>query len=185
MPVLPLEPFVHPDDLLSVDPAIPLAGEWWVLHTRPRAEKSLARRLLHQDVSFFLPLQSSRHRSGAKGVSAHLPLFPSYIFLHGDGSARLKALETNLVAYCLPVPNQDRLVEDLVRVYRLMSGEATILPEDRLEPGTPVEIITGPFTGMKGKLLRRGNQLRFLVEVEFLKRGVSIEVDRRMFRTLA
>src|SRR5262249_43471458 len=57
MPLLPLEPFVFPDDLLDQ----PLTGDatlgsWWVLHTRPRAEKSLARRLLRASTPFFLPL---------------------------------------------------------------------------------------------------------------------------------
>src|SRR5438552_12553615 len=65
MPLLPLEPFVFPDDLLEQPAAASEeSGRWWVLHTKPRAEKSLARRLLRSTTPFFLPLckRQWRHR---------------------------------------------------------------------------------------------------------------------------
>ena len=58
MPLLPLEPFLFPDDLLSGELGqgpVEGPGCWWVLHTRPRAEKSLARSLLRRNHPFFLP----------------------------------------------------------------------------------------------------------------------------------
>src|SRR5262249_38240117 len=56
MPLLGLEPFIYPECLL--DSACPSTGpeKWWALHTRPRAEKSLARRFLDHGVPFFLPV---------------------------------------------------------------------------------------------------------------------------------
>jgi hypothetical protein len=45
MPLLPLEPYLYPVDLLAQ--ADFEEGLWWVVHTRPRAEKALARRLVH------------------------------------------------------------------------------------------------------------------------------------------
>jgi hypothetical protein len=48
-----------------------------------------------------------------------------------------------------------------------------------------VEIVAGPLAGLEGRLLRRGKGLRFTVEVRMLKQGVSVEVERWMFRPLA
>src|SRR5262249_38263255 len=57
MPLLPLEPYLFPDDLLNQAPEGPeAAGRWWVLHTRPRCEKALSRKLLGGKLPFFLPL---------------------------------------------------------------------------------------------------------------------------------
>jgi transcriptional antiterminator RfaH len=67
----------------------------------------------------------------------------------------------------------------------MITSGAPITPEDRLEPGDPVEIIKGPFAGMEGKLIRRGKNLRFLVEIQFLRRAVSAEVESWMVRPLA
>src|ERR1700736_5805449 len=104
MPLLPLEPFVYPNGLFD-HPAgsAEETGRWWVLHTRPRAEKALARRLLGRNLPFFLPLYNKEWRSGGRSLCAYHPLFAGYLFLYGDGQQRLHALETNLVARVLPV----------------------------------------------------------------------------------
>ena len=59
MPILPAEPDRYPADLFSGDPA---GGEcaWWVLHTKPRQEKSLARHLQAAGVGYFLPAVARR-----------------------------------------------------------------------------------------------------------------------------
>src|SRR5689334_5793404 len=136
MPLLPLEPFVSPPTLFVDGP--PGAGDsrrWWVLHTRPRAEKSLARRCLRRGVSFFLPLHKRQWRSRGRLLCSHVPLFPGYLFLHDDEGGRVAALETNLVARCLPVEDQAQLYADLDRVHRLIVAEAPLTPEERLQPG--------------------------------------------------
>jgi transcriptional antiterminator RfaH len=179
MPLLPLEPFIFPDDLLREPPSAD-AGRWWVLHTRPRAEKSLVRGLFRRHVPFFLPLSKRQWRNRGRLHSSHLPLFPGYVFLQGDGQSVFRTLETNLVARILEVPDQEQLHADLARIYCLIAAGAPLAPEDRLQPGAIVEIIRGPFTGLEGKILRRGKQLKFIVEVQFLQRGVSVEIESWM-----
>jgi transcriptional antiterminator RfaH len=183
MPLLPLEPFVFPDDLLTGSPLPENDAEcWWVLHTRPRAEKALARLVLGHKLAFFLPLYKRQWRSRGRMLSSHLPLFPGYLFLRGDSQARLRALETNLVANCLPVGDQLRLATDLKNVFTLMSSGSALSPEDRLQPGQHVEIVSGPLAGVEGKIIRRGKNLTFFVEVQFLQQGVSVEIESWMFR---
>jgi transcriptional antiterminator RfaH len=185
MPLLPLEPFVSPQTLFAGDaPEAAGAARWWVLHTRPRAEKSLARRVLQRGLSFFLPLHKRQWRSRGRLLSSYVPLFPGYVFLHADAAGRQAALETNLVARCLEVADQPGLYADLRRVHRLIVSDAPLTPEERLGPGSPVEIITGPFAGLQGKVLRRGGQLKLLVEVQFLQRGVSVEIENWMLQPL-
>jgi transcriptional antiterminator RfaH len=179
MPLLSLEPFIHPERVLD-HPADAAPGRWWVLHTRPRAEKTLARRLLDRDVPFFLPLYQRQWRNRGRQFRSYLPLFPGYVFLHGDDRQRLAALETNLVAQVLPAEDQSRLRADLRRVHQLITTGAPVTPEDRLEPGDPVAIVKGPFAGLEGTVLRRGKQLRFVVEVHLLRRAVSVEVESWM-----
>ena len=181
MPVLPLEPFVFPEDLFArpIDFAT-TPSRWWVLHTRPRAEKALARSLLQHNVCFFLPLFHRDRRVRGRVVTSHLPLFPGYVFLLGDQQARLQALTTNLVAHPLAVGDQPELHADLERVYSLMASGASVAPEERLPPGTPVEITAGPLSGLEGKVIRRGRRMKFVIEVHFLQRGASVEIDRWM-----
>jgi transcription antitermination factor NusG len=183
MPLLPLEPFVYPDDLfVHAARAIDDGQRWWVLHTRPRAEKSLARRLRKRELGFFLPLHHHQARRRGRQLSSYLPLFPGYVFLRGDAQARILALETNLVANTLVVPDQEQIFADLLRVHQMVLADVALTPEDRLQPGTPVEVVEGAFSGMRGKVIKRGKRLKFIVEVQFLQRGVSAEVEAWMIR---
>jgi transcription antitermination factor NusG len=184
VPLLKQEPFVSPADLLEAlePPAGP--GRWWALHTRPRAEKSLARKFLDRGVSFFLPVYEREWRNQGRQFRSFLPLFPGYVFLFAGDEGRVQALETNLVANVLPVDNQPRLHADLARVHRLITTGATLTPEERIEPGDPVTITFGPLAGLEGKVLGRGKHSKFFVEVQFLRRAVSVEIDSRMIESL-
>jgi transcription antitermination factor NusG len=184
MPLLPLEPFLFPDDLLSKSNCASPdgSGRWWVLHTRPRVEKSLARRLLRCQTPFFLPLWKRQWRNRGRLLCSYVPLFPGYVFLKADSHAVFKTMETNQVARVLSVEDQSQLQADLSRVYCLIATGAPLSPEERLEPGALVEITTGPLAGLEGKILRRGKQLKFFVEVQFLQRGVSVEIESWMIQ---
>jgi transcription antitermination factor NusG len=183
MPLLPPEAFVWPDDLLArPTPPVDTAARWWALHTRPRAEKTLARHFLGRELSFFLPLAKKRWRNRGRLFTSTSPLFPGYIFLWGDEEARVAALTTNQVAHCIRVEDQAQLHQDLARVHRLMVSGAPLTPEERIQPGDWVEITSGPLEGLQGKIIRGGKHLRFFVEVHFLQRGASVEIDAAMIR---
>ncbi len=183
MPLLPMETYVLPDDLLSdAAPEEMDAADWWVLHTKPRAEKSLARHFSARNLSFFLPLYQHQWRNRGRLFRAHLPLFPGYIFLSGDAETRLAALETNQIVRAIPVADARQLRSDLARIHRMMQGGMVLAPEEQLLPGTPVEIVAGPLAGMEGKIIQRGNQMRFFVEIHMLQRGVSVEIEGWMIR---
>lgn len=185
MPVLKKEHFFHPTDLFEADWNLAEQGlKWGVLHTRPRAEKAVARWLVNDGTPFFLPLFERRYRRQRRLIRSFLPLFPGYVFLLEREDELSPVLKTNHVVSRLHVPDQQRLHSDLYRVFQLIESEARIAPEDRLEPGMPAEIISGPMKGYRGTVLRRGAGLRFVVAVDFLQRGASVEVESTDIRPL-
>jgi transcriptional antiterminator RfaH len=183
MPLLPNETFVYPDDLLTL-PEPPAQEAWWVVHARPRAEKALARTLLGHQRPFFLPLYQKRWRKSGRLFNSYLPLFTGYLFVAGDEAVRGEVLATNQVVNVLRVPDQARLHSDLTRVYRLMEAGNCLIPEEGIEPGAAVVIVEGPLAGLEGTLLRRGNGHRLLVEVAFLGRAASVELDESLVRRI-
>ncbi len=185
MPLLPLEPFIYPPDLLTtLGQSAEETEHWWVLHTRPRAEKVLARKLLALRQDFFLPLYKKKLQIRGRSLTSYLPLFPSYVFMRGDENARLEALRTNQIIRVLPVPEGKRLRADLTSTYRLMECGAPVAPEDRLQPGMAVVLTSGPLSGLQGKIIRRNTHLRFVIEVDFIQQGASVEVEGWMLQPL-
>jgi transcriptional antiterminator RfaH len=178
MPVLAAETQWHPDNLFSEgDSPVPAGHVWWVLHVKPRQEKSIARELLKREVAFYLPLVTRRWRSRTRTMASHLPLFAGYVFSRCDRAGRLTALSTQRVVRCLEVDDQTRLWGDLQQINRLIRSGAAVTSEARLVPGTPVEIDSGPLMGMKGKIIRSASGRRFLVEVDFIGRGASVLLE--------
>jgi transcriptional antiterminator RfaH len=163
----------------------PGAESWWVLHTRPRAEKALARKLLALRQDFFLPLYRKQWQSRGRPLTSHVPLFPSYVFLRGDEAARLSALRTNQVVRVLPVPAGNQLGAELASIYKLMACGAPVAPEDRLQPGMAAVLTAGPLAGLQGKIVRRDGSMRFVIEVDFIQRGASVAVEGWMLQPIS
>ena len=172
MPLLPQEPSMFPDDLMA-NPAYSLDGaeRWWVLRTRPRAEKSLARRFFARKLPFYLPLAYQRWQAKGRIFKSFKPLFAGYVFLHGDAEVRLRALETNLVAQVLYVPDPDKLQTDLQRVHRIIASGSPLTSENGLQPGSWVAITQGPLAGLEGRILRRAKNLALPLKFDFCSKA--------------
>ncbi len=177
--------YVGPEQLFGPDPVVSHEGHRWsVLHTQSRCEKTLAQHLLKQNVSFFLPLYERSRRVQRRLVRTQLPLFPGYLFLHGDDDDRIAALATNKVANCLEVADQVRIAHDLAQIYEMITSGVPLSPEERLQPGMLAEITGGPLAGRRGTVVRRGSSARLVIEVDFLQSGASVEVEFSMVQPI-
>lgn len=184
MPVLKKEISLLPENLFTDDWVPDPDAAWWVIHTLPRAEKSLARQLCRQGVSFYLPLYERKSRKQRRAISSFLPLFPGYLFIVANEQQRAGVFQTNLVANCLEVQDQQRLRSDLRQIHGLVVSGKTLSPEQKLHPGSNAEITSGPLKGYRGKVVRAGSGMRFVIEVDFLQSGASVEVDIDSIRAL-
>ena len=97
MPILSAEPALYPASLFQMGQREHGERRWWVLHTKPRQEKSLARQLHDREGSFFLPLMPKRSLIRGKATDSFLPLFGGYLFLLGDANDMQFALQTRRV----------------------------------------------------------------------------------------
>lgn len=176
MPILQAEPDIYPEGLFSLPPDHS-DGRWWVLHTKPRQEKCLARSLHSTGLTYFLPTAARRCRIRNRVMTAHIPLFTGYVFLHGNRESRVAALTTNRIVRCLEVHDQERLWGDLRQVHRLLSSGFPVAPETTLVPGRPVSVINGPLAGVTGTIQRAASGNRFVVRVDFIQQGASVLID--------
>ncbi|MFG0331838.1 MAG: transcription termination/antitermination NusG family protein [Maioricimonas sp. JB049] len=182
MPVVDKEPHCWPVQLL--DDEQPAGGRWSVLHVLPRNEKVVARQLRRDSLRYFLPFHEKKKVYQRRTVRSQLPLFPGYVFVHGDEEAVHSWVSISQVIRCLQVDDQKDFETSIRRVYGLLNSGAPVTPESRLQPGMLAEIVGGPLTGYRGRVLRKGKNLRFVVEVDFLQQGASVEVDEAMIAAL-
>lgn len=188
MPILQSETYRYPDQLLNEGECRGLKDgperNWWVLQTKPRQEKSVARALLAKQVPFYLPIVKKDNFCRGRRTRSHIPLFSSYAFFFGDESERIAALETNRIAQMLSVTDQEEMWKDLRQIARLIEADAPLTLEARLGAGRRVRIKAGPLKGVEGTVLDRRSGARLLVSVRFLQAGASIEIEDYMLEPL-
>ena len=177
MPILREETILFPADLLDALPSEGSPRRWSVVYTKPRQEKALARQLLALQVPFYLPLVKKTLVSGGRKRTSHVPLFAGYVFLFSSEGERVRSLTTNRILRILPVEDQERLVLDLRQLRQLIVAEAPLTVESRLVPGDHVRVRQGAFAGIEGVVMTRRGTARLLVSIDFLQKGVSVEIE--------
>lgn len=190
MPILKYEPDLFPETLLTeeTEGAAPLlSGEakWWAVYTMSRHEKQLMRKLFARQIPYYSPLVARRFRSPNGRVRTTFePIFPNYVFLYADEMQRHIAMATKCISRCLVVPDPAELVRDLSRIRRLIASGAALTPETRIQPGDMVRVKSGPLKGVEGVVVRRENEVRLLVAVQYLQRGASVVLSDNSFEAI-
>lgn len=161
---------------------------WFAGRTRARAEKAVVRALEAAGFEAYLPL-IERERQWADRVKRVLfPLFPGYVFLRAQAAdlsavRRLPGLVDVVSVEGRPSPVPE---EELNSVRALVAGvNATGVlpsPSDFLEPGDPVEVVEGPFAGMKGVLIEERGSTRVSVKLTTIRQALAVELERSRLR---
>lgn len=176
MPILKRETDLFPPDLLQSKLAE--SQSWWAMYTLARQEKKLMRILCEQQIGFYSPIIERRYRSpNGRLRTSYEPLFGNYVFVCGDEQARFSAVSTGCVSRHMLVEQKEELVCDLRQIYNLISTEAPLSPESRLETGQRVRIRSGSFAGYEGIIVRRDKDIRLQVYVRFMEQGVSVSIE--------
>jgi transcription antitermination factor NusG len=179
MPILAAEPDLYPEDLLDESASLlDQDAGWWAMYCLPRQEKQLMRRLRAVGVAHYCPLIAKRNRSPNGRIrTSYLPLFSAYVFVNGTDEQRHAAVSTGCVSRCLEVSDGKSLVGDLRQIHRLIVSGVRLTPEARFAAGKKVRITSGPFLGFEGFVIRRENETRLLVAVNYLQQGASMLLE--------
>jgi transcriptional antiterminator RfaH len=184
MPILGKETNLFPETLLDGDIFEETGRRWWVLYTKSKQEKAIARELLAQEIPFYLPLVKKITYIRGKAVASRRPLFSGYVFLFGSDEQRVLSLKTNRISRVLTVDEPEQLGRELGDLECLIRSGAPLTIEARLAPGRRVRVCCGPLEGLEGTVVMRRGQTRLLVSVHFLQRGASVEIDDFMLEPI-
>lgn len=153
---------------------------WYVLHTRSRHEKRLAEKCGAMGVPFYLPLGIRSRRYRGKVHEHEAPLFPGYLFCRFPFEKRSDILSTRHVARIIKVPDQEKLLDDLIQINKAQISNAFLEPYDYIKRGVRVRIVSGPFKDIEGIVSNRRNKCRVILGIKFIGRATSLEVGIEM-----
>jgi len=179
MPILGREDDIYPTDLLAGDTTlIDLDRNWWCVYTKSRREKDLMRKLASHKISHYGPVVPKRYRSpNGRLRTSFVPLFANYVFMFGGDEDRQHALNTNCISKCNVIEDRKALIADLRQIHKVVGEGVALTPEAKLAAGARVRVRTGPFAGYEGNVIRREGKTRLLLSIQYLAKGVSMEMD--------
>lgn len=153
------------------------AKEWNVIYTTPRAEKRVYARLIEEGIDAYLPLYTTIRQWSDRKKKVKLPLFNSYIFVKVNAKERWQVLQVYGVVrfvYYLQKPAVVRQKEiDAIKRFLTKTQGFRI----SVEKGDQVEIASGPFEGIYGKVIRVGKD-KLILQIEQLSMSLTAEVDK-------
>lgn len=173
------QPHLFPEAYFAGAEPPPGRAPLWAVHTKPRAEKKVARICEGLGVAHFLPTTLTRHAYANRSVRTHwVPLFPGYLFLMEERFDRVGVFRSNAIVQLMPVPRPDELYADLLNLWMTLVARPGAVQEDQYKPGTKVVVVKGALEGVVGELVRwqKGAE-RLLIKVRLFERAVSVEID--------
>lgn len=154
-------------------------NNWYAVYTIVRHEKAVYSSLLDKSINTYLPIREVVNRWKDRNKKVLLPLFPGYIFVNFDLKDKLNVLTTKGVVRILgvngnPIPIPDQQINS---IKGLLESNLNYDPYQYLVEGKEVEVVNGPLTGSRGKVIERRGQYRLILSVDLIQRAVSVEVD--------
>ena len=150
---------------------------WYAFHARPRAEKKAAGACLDMALRHYLPLRESVTRKGKGRYSFEVPLFPGYLFGCCDLLERLNLMRSGHLVRWIEVVDQKQLLNELTSIFLASKEGAGLTLYPQLKRGRLVRLIRGPMAGVSGRISRRKDRFRLVLNVSVLGSAVALEVD--------
>ena len=154
-------------------------NNWYVAYTYPKSEKKVHARIQDSGYQSFLPLQKVRRVWSDRIKMVEVPLFTSYIFVFTrvqniprlsdiPGIARFVSFENE---YAKIRDTEIDLIKDLIA-----NGKDIDIVRNGFSEGQKVRIKEGPFVGLEGLLVKKEGKSRFVLEIEGLKKLLSVNI---------
>ena len=159
---------------------------WYAIYVRSRHEKKVANELEERRIEYFLPLIPRLRYWKDRRKIVSLPLFPGYIFVHIKLADKVGVLSLDGVVWIISFLNEPAPIPDsqIMDVKKLLSYPERVENIEYIKDGCMVEIMYGPFRGIKGKLVQHRGKKRLVVGIDLINQALSVEVDKDHIKIL-
>ena len=154
-------------------------GRWWVLQTKPNRDLKLARYLLKQEISYFMPFHDQKIKYGCLGREKVLraPLIKGYLCVALDKTDHKRLYNNHDFAKIIEVKDQGRFVKELEALFKVTETEQDLDVLPGVLNGRPAFVVSGPLKGVEGVVLSRAKRGHFAISVGMFNRTVILKVN--------
>ena len=155
---------------------------WYLIHSKPRAEKLAQEHLQRQGYRVYLPLILGRTKQRGRTVRSIQAMFPRYLFIHLSdksddwGPIRSTIGVSNLVRFGMkPAVIPDCLIQDLRQ--REDAEGLQAVPIKKLKMEVKVRIAEGLFEGYEGIYTSKTSKDRVIILLKIAENKTKVEIE--------
>jgi transcriptional antiterminator RfaH len=153
---------------------------WFALYTKPRQEFKALIKIEAACIEFYLPtiIKIKQWRDRKKKIEE--PILRGYIFIHGNEKERLIAMQNSSIVRTICFQGKPAVIPDweMENLKKFLSHSADIIVSDKIEIGTKVKIMEGPFSDIVGIVTGEQEDKWLAVSIELLKRSVMVRLPK-------
>lgn len=170
-----------------------MSPRWYAIHSQPRKEAEAETHLARQGFEVWLPRIGRRVRKRGAWTLKVEPLFSRYLFVWVDPQAQdvspIRSTRgvtdfVRVAGHPQPIPEGvieglKSLVDPISGLHELSDGQAPTLT-----PGAAVEVLEGPFAGLKGVFQQASGEARALILLRILGQPAVVKLDKSAIQAL-
>ena len=154
---------------------------WYLVYSKPRAEKLALENLARQGFETYLPLVRSRRRRLGRRAESIEPMFPRYLFIRlSNETDNWSPIRSTIgVANLVRFANRAaRVPDDFISEMKLREDDSGVQPEVSVpvNPGETVRIEQGVFTGYEAIFCGKSGKDRVLLLLEVAGKTARVQV---------
>lgn len=159
-------------------PAASDIRKWFALYTKPKQEFKASLQLESKEIEYYLPTLSSIRQWSDRKKKILEPLFRGYIFIHTNEKERLLALQQSSIVKTISFNGKPSSIPDweIENVKKLLEKSPEVFVSNKLELGTKVKIVEGPFKDVIGVICKIQEEKWFCVSIELLRQTVMVRL---------
>lgn len=155
-------------------------SNWYAIYTNPRAEKKVYERLCQKGYTAYLPLVTSIRNWSDRKKKVSVPLISGYVFVNIDQARLFETMNIQGTLGVLrylgkPAIIRDNEIENL-KILMNDSEQLTEIANIEYEKGEMVEVVNGPFKGLKGQYVNVQGKYRVVIEIEAIGSVLAVNV---------
>jgi transcription antitermination factor NusG len=162
------------------DSNLSILKRWFALYTKPRHEFKAALQLDSISMEFYLPTITKIKKWSDRKKKVTEPIFRGYIFIHADEKERQTSLTQNAIVRCITFEGKPSVIPDwqIESLKKMLTESPEVFVSDKIEIGTKIKIIEGPFSGVIGSVVGAQEDKWLAVSVDLLNRSVMVRLPQ-------
>jgi transcription antitermination factor NusG len=156
---------------------------WFALYVSSRQEKKIAEDFLRKGIESYCPLKKELRQWSDRKKWVNFPMLPGYLFVHISPLDRDKVLSQKGVVNFVRHNGKDALVKDReIDILRVIEQEGYYVEEKNqvINNDDLVEILEGPFKGLKGIVENKLDEnIVYVVLIESISQALKIKVPKK------